>query len=153
LLPQLGIVHITNRTDARAESLAQRTDARVLRWDGWADMLSQADVVVATARSAQPLITRAMADVAMSQRLAPATWIDLASPPNIAHDATVGRCVRRSLHDLPSQSVTGEDGSCNDPAQVALQHEVRRYAADRDRRRSFVRAVAAAPARMPATAA
>lgn len=153
LLPQLRTVHITNRTDARAASLAQRADARVLSWDGWADMLPHADVVVATARSAQPLITRAMAEVAMTQRLAPATWIDLASPPNIAHDATVGLCVRRSLHDLPSQSVTGDD-----PAQIALQQEVQRYAADRERRASvsrgrFVRAVTASPARMPATAA
>lgn len=162
LLPHVGTVHITNRTDSRAESLAQRTDARALAWDRWVEMLAQADVVVATARSAQPLITRAMAEVAMAQRAlaqrGAATWIDLASPPNIAHDATVGSCVRRSLHDLPSQTVSGED-----PAEVALHHEVQRYAADRERRLRFTRALAApparpspsrpSPARMPATAA
>ena len=132
LLPSLRHVHITNRTDERASALAQRTESRVVSWDGWTALLPQADVVIATARSAQPLITRELSATTMAARTARATWIDLASPPNIAPDAAIGACVRRSLHDLPSQAVQGPD-----LAQAALQRELERYAIERRRRQQF----------------
>ncbi len=145
LLPNIRTVAITNRTDARAHSLAQRTDAHAVTWSSWEGEFAQADIVIASARCAQPLITRELATAAMSHRSTRATWIDLASPPNIAHDAAANsavgnRAVRRSLHDLPSSTVDGPD-----PAQAALAHEIARYRTDRARRAQFARPLAPAP--------
>jgi glutamyl-tRNA reductase len=132
-LDRVRSVAITNRSAERSATLAARCNAHCIGWDDWHDALHHADVVITSARSASPLIDRPLAERAMSARQSSAVWLDLASPRNIAPDATVDGCQVMTLRDLPQN-----DDVSNASAQHALRHELDRLREERRRRQRLI---------------
>jgi glutamyl-tRNA reductase len=128
-LDRVQSVAVTNRTADRANELAARCHAHPVDWAEWHDALCRADLVVTTARSASPLIDRALALHIASVRQGGAVWIDLASPRNIAPDAAVAGCQLMTLRDLPQN-----DDFADAAAQQALRDELARLRDERQRR-------------------
>lgn len=120
-LDRVRSVRITNRTAERASELSARCGAEPLSWNDWHDALVHADIVVTAARSASPLIDQTVAARVALARRAPAVWIDLASPRNIAPDVATPACAVLTLHDLPRN-----DALADAAAQQALQGELAR---------------------------
>jgi glutamyl-tRNA reductase len=82
-LPAQLSVRIANRTAVRAEALAAQCGGTPVNWTQWPDLLSHHDVVIFSARSARPLVTRVQSAEAAAGRRGAALWVDLASPPNV----------------------------------------------------------------------
>lgn len=82
---------IANRTWERAVELAGRFSARPLRWEDFPSALVEADIVVASTGSPEPIVTRAMVVELMRRRSGRSLFlIDIAMP----------RDVEESVHGL-----------------------------------------------------
>jgi glutamyl-tRNA reductase len=74
-------VRIANRSLGRAEELAARIRGRAVPWDALSRALPEADVVVGTTASAEPVVSRADVETAMRERRGrPVFFLDLAIP-------------------------------------------------------------------------
>jgi glutamyl-tRNA reductase len=74
-------IRVANRSAGRAEELAQRTHGRTVPWDSLAAALPEADVVVGTTASPEPVVRRADVEAAMRERRGkPMFFLDLAMP-------------------------------------------------------------------------
>jgi glutamyl-tRNA reductase len=81
-----GIAHlfVMNRSQARAENLAQQFGGKVVRWGEWETALNGPDVVVASVSSEEPVLQREMLARAMAARGNRALLLmDLGLPRNI----------------------------------------------------------------------
>ncbi len=77
----VGDVRIANRSPERAEELARRVGGRVVPWDRVARELPEADVVVGTTSSPEPVVRRRDVESAMRERRGrPMFLLDLAMP-------------------------------------------------------------------------
>lgn len=80
-------IAITSRTDARAETLAERFTVHPFPWDSRDVAMFRADIVVFAVHVTTPLVTPAYAIVAPA-RTRKALWIDLGVPGTVATDFT-----------------------------------------------------------------
>jgi glutamyl-tRNA reductase len=81
-------VRIANRSPQRAEELARSVGGRAVPWDSLPEALAQADLVVGTTSSPEPVVRRGDVEAAMRQRRGrPMMFLDLAVPRDIAEDA------------------------------------------------------------------
>ncbi|SIN97650.1 glutamyl-tRNA reductase [Salinivibrio sp. ES.052] len=81
---QCSQIIFANRTEARAQRLAEQFDAKVIGLDGLSEQLCQADIVISSTASPLPLIEKAMVEKALKQRRhQPMLLIDIAVPRDI----------------------------------------------------------------------
>jgi glutamyl-tRNA reductase len=81
-----GIAHlfVMNRSQERAEALAQQFGGRVLPWGEWDSALLKPDVIVSSVGSEEPVLQRKVLEAAMSARGNRALFLmDLGMPRNI----------------------------------------------------------------------
>jgi len=77
----VGNLRIANRSPERSEELARRVGGRVVPWESVARELSDADVVVGTTASPEPVVRRKDVEAAMRERRGrPMFFLDLAMP-------------------------------------------------------------------------
>jgi glutamyl-tRNA reductase len=95
-------VRVANRTAERAEAVAARLRGTAVRWEDLPRALPEADVVVGTTSSPEPVVTRADAEAAMRRRRGrPMFFLDLAVRRDIAPDvAEVYNVFVAGLEDL-----------------------------------------------------
>ncbi len=80
----VGDIRIANRTDERADALAQSLGGRAVAWGSVAEALAEADLVVGTTSSPQPVVLRGDVEAAMRLRRGrPMMFLDLAVPRDI----------------------------------------------------------------------
>ncbi|MBN2742620.1 MAG: glutamyl-tRNA reductase [Marinilabiliaceae bacterium] len=80
-------LYISNRTLAKAETLAMRTGAAAVDFNRLNEYLAQVDVAIYTTGSREPLLTAALLEPIMQQRQGrPLLLIDLCVPRNIQPD-------------------------------------------------------------------
>jgi len=78
---------IVNRTNERAEEMAERYNARAEDYSKMEELLLENNVVISSTASKKPLITKGMVEYAMLLRNnKPLFFIDLSVPRNIAHE-------------------------------------------------------------------
>ncbi len=106
-------LRIANRSPERSEELARRVGGRVVPWDRLAAELPEADVVVGTTASPEPVVRRRDVEAAMRERRGrPMFFLDLAMPRDF--EAGVG--------DIYNVYAYGLD----DLKEVAEENRVRR---------------------------
>ena len=77
-------IAIANRTEARAQTLASRVNARAMRIEAIADTLPEFDVVVSCTASPLPIVGLGMAERAVkARRHRPIVMVDLAVPRDV----------------------------------------------------------------------
>ncbi len=74
-------VRVANRSPERAEELAKKIQGRAVAWESLPSALPEADVVVGTTASPEPVVRRAQVEEAMKERRGrPMFFLDLAMP-------------------------------------------------------------------------
>ncbi len=77
-------VRIANRSPERAERLASRIGGRAVRWEDLPRALQEADLVVGTTASSEPVVRREDVEASMRQRRGkPMFFLDLAMPRDV----------------------------------------------------------------------
>jgi len=88
-----GRVSVTNRTFERAEELAAKFGGRAYRYESLPSLVADADVVITSTGSKDPILTKADVEAAMKGRASrPLFMIDIAVPRDLAPD----------IHDVPN---------------------------------------------------
>jgi glutamyl-tRNA reductase len=102
-----GTVMVANRTQERAEQLAQRFGGRTIRFDDLYASADQADIIITSTGSARPVFRREHAQQFLQQRRGrPMFFIDIAVPRDV--DPEVNRVDGIFLYDIDDlQSVAG----------------------------------------------
>lgn len=120
---------IANRTFERAAALAARLEAGALPWKDFPGALAQADIVITSTGSGEPVVTRDMAAAALKARAGRSLFfIDIAMP----------RDVEDAVHDLDSAYLY----RLEDLEGIAAEN-MRGRAAEVDRARELARSKAA----------
>jgi glutamyl-tRNA reductase len=126
-----GSVLVTNRTHARAEQLAQRFRGRAVRFEDIYSHADQADIIITSTGSAQPVFRREHAQHFLQQRRGrPMFFIDIAVPRDV--DPGVNKLDGIFLYDIDDlQSVASshmkERGNAAALAEAMILEEVTRY--------------------------
>ena len=124
-------VLVTNRTFERAEQMAQRFKGRAIRFDDLYGRADQADIVITSTGSAQPIFRREHAQHFLQQRRGrPMFFIDIAVPRDV--DPEVNKLEGIFLYDIDDlQSVAGSNlkgrGKEADLAEAMIAEEVTKY--------------------------
>lgn len=101
-------VRIANRSLARGEELAARIRGRVVPWEDLARALPEADVVVGTTASPEPVVTRVTVETAMKERRGrPMFFLDLAMPRDF--EAGIGDLYNVYAYGLDDLSEVAEE--------------------------------------------
>ena len=92
-------VLLANRTEERAERLAAELGGETVSFDGLADCLAEADIIICSTAADQYVITESMARQALSKRRnRPSFFIDISVPRNI--DPAVGKLPNVFVFDI-----------------------------------------------------
>jgi glutamyl-tRNA reductase len=92
-------ITVLNRTPDRAAQLAQRWGGRALTFEQTTHALAEADIVITSTDAPHVLITHALTQTALVQRLErPLVFIDIAVPRDV--DPEVGRLPNVSYYDI-----------------------------------------------------
>jgi len=92
-------VLLANRTEERAERLATELGGETVSFDGLADYLAEADIIICSTAADQYVITESMAREALSKRRnRPSFFIDISVPRNI--DPAVGKIANVFVFDI-----------------------------------------------------
>ena len=92
-------VLLANRTEERAERLATELGGEIVSFDGLADYLAEADIIICSTAADQYVITESMAREALSKRRnRPSFFIDISVPRNI--DPAVGKIPNVFVFDI-----------------------------------------------------
>jgi glutamyl-tRNA reductase len=133
-LQESGVAHITiaNRTLEKAQELARDFGARAVQLDSLREALPQADVIVASATSPEPLVRRADLEAAMKQRKNRSMFmIDIAVPRNV--EAAAGEVYNVFLYDIDDLERVVESNRSRrskeaERAEAIVDEEVERFA-------------------------
>jgi glutamyl-tRNA reductase len=126
-----GTVLVANRTLQRAEQLAQRFGGRAIRFEDLYASADQADILITSTGSAQPIFRREHAQQFLHQRRGrPMFFIDIAVPRDV--DPAVNKLDGIFLYDIDDlQSVAGshlkERGKEAELAEAMILEEVTKY--------------------------
>jgi glutamyl-tRNA reductase len=92
-------VFVANRTQMRAEQLAQELGAKAIPWEAFPEHLGHTDIVVSSTSAPQPIVQAAMVQEAMrTRRGRPMFFIDIAVPRDI--DTAVNTLPEVFLYDI-----------------------------------------------------
>ena len=90
---------VANRSPQRAEKLAQELQAKAIPWEGFAEYLVQADIVLSSTSAPQPIIQKAMVqEVMRARKHRPMFFIDIAVPRDI--DPAINTLENVFLYDI-----------------------------------------------------
>jgi glutamyl-tRNA reductase len=128
-------VHVTSRTDQRAQLLADEFAIPVVPWERREPALREADAVVFAVHVTSPLVLVGFAST-MPARGMPAVWVDLGVPGAVAAEFSTPHVQLISLASIDAEADTESQSA---PwramheararrANVALQQELARYA-------------------------
>jgi glutamyl-tRNA reductase len=126
-----GTVLVTNRTHERAEQMAQRFGGRAIRFEDLYSSADQADIIITSTGSAQPVFRREHAHHFLQQRRGrPMFFIDIAVPRDV--DPEVNKLDGIFLYDIDDlQSVAGshvkERSRAAELAEAMIVAEVDKY--------------------------
>src|ERR1700742_3670040 len=126
-----GTVLVANRTHERAEQMAQRFGGRAIRFEELYSSADQADIIITSTGSAQPVFRREHAHHFLHQRRGrPMFFIDIAVPRDV--DPEVNKLDGIFLYDIDDlQSVAGshlrERTKEADVAEAMILAEVTNY--------------------------
>ncbi len=126
-------VRVANRSAARAEELAQRVNGRTVPWESLARALPEADVVVGTTASSEPVVRRADVEAAMRERRGrPMFFLDLAMPRDF--EAGVGELYNVYAYGLDDLHEVAEEnrkrrGREVPRAEAILEEDLARFVA------------------------
>jgi glutamyl-tRNA reductase len=126
-----GTVLVANRTHERAEQLAQRFKGRAVRFADLYSHADQADIIITSTGSVQPVFRREHAQHFLQQRRGrPMFFIDIAVPRDV--DPEVNKLDGIFLYDIDDlQSVASshlkERGSAAAVAEAMILEEVTKY--------------------------
>ena len=126
-------VAITNRTAAHAQALATEVGGHWVPWEGLANALGSADIIVTATGSQRPIITRAHVETALrGHRRDPLFIFDVAVPRDV--EASVGEIEQVFLYNVDDlQSIVHENLSKRaseiERAEAIVQEELTRFAA------------------------
>ncbi|OOE97003.1 glutamyl-tRNA reductase [Salinivibrio sp. IB643] len=96
---QCSQIIFANRTQSRAQCLAEQFDAKVIGLDALPEQLCHADIVISSTAAPMPLIEKAMVEKALKQRRhQPMLLIDIAVPRDI--DEKVGNLSDAYLYSV-----------------------------------------------------
>lgn len=124
-------VLVANRTQEKAERLAEKFSGRVVSFTALTEGLREADLVLTSTGASHPIIDADMATEAMAARAdRPLVFVDLAVPRDVQPDcaAIPGVTVLDvdAVRALTDTGVTGEEVA---KARVIVEEEVERFAA------------------------
>ena len=126
-------VTVTSRTDERARALASTIGASAIPWTSRHTALVNADIVLFATRSKIPVVHASEAADVIRVRCAVETlWLDLGVPRNVEASAEAHGLSLFSLSDLPQDLDADAEGAA--VADIALQHELARFATELHRR-------------------
>jgi len=118
---------VTSRTQANAEKLAQAFDARATPFDRLGAELDQADVVVSSTSSSEPIMSR---DQVPDRKGRPLFVIDLAVPRDVDPGlAQLEDCYLYDIDDLQAvvrESLSGRRREA-ERAEAIVEHEAERF--------------------------
>jgi len=126
-------LRVANRGAARAEELARRVRGRTVPWEGLPRALPEADVVVGTTASPEPVVSRADVEAAMRERRGrPMFLLDLAMPRDF--EAGVGELYNVYAYGLDDLGEVAEDNRRRRTREVPraesiLEEELARFLA------------------------
>lgn len=99
---------VVNRSQDRAQELAREIRATALHWEELGSALAEADIVIASTGSRQPIICAEMVRQAMRQRRQrPLFFIDISVPRNV--EAQVGRLPSVYLYDIDDLQAVAQE--------------------------------------------
>jgi glutamyl-tRNA reductase len=120
----VGDIVITSRTHPHAEALASEVAGAAVPWDGMADALGSADIVITATGSQRPIIARSHLEGAKGHRRStPLFIIDIAVPRDV--DPAVGEIEQVFLYNI-------------DDLQSIVEENLSRRAAEVERAESIV---------------
>jgi glutamyl-tRNA reductase len=126
-----GTVLVANRTHARAEQMAQRFRGRAIRFEDLYSSADQADIIITSTGSAQPVFRREHAHHFLQQRRGrPMFFIDIAVPRDV--DPEVNKLDGIFVYDIDDlQSVAGshlkQRSKAAELAEAMIVAEVDKY--------------------------
>src|SRR6202789_2284933 len=126
-----GTVLVANRTHARAEQMAQRFRGRAIRFEDLYSSADQADIIITSPGSAQPVFRREHAHHFLQQRRGrPMFFIDIAVPRDV--DPEINKLDGIFLYDIEDlQSVAGshlkQRSKAAELAEAMIVAEVDKY--------------------------
>src|SRR5688572_26534657 len=116
---------ITSRTPAHAQALATEVAGHWVPWEGMANALASADIIITATGSQRPIITRADIETAIGwRRREPLFIIDVAVPRDV--EAAVGEIEQVFLYNV-------------DDLQTIVQENISRRASEIERAEAIVR--------------
>jgi glutamyl-tRNA reductase len=125
-------VTVVNRTEERAQEVAELLDAKVQTIDALAEVLRTVDIAISSTMASQPLIDRDLAESVVSQRKAksPLLIVDIAVPRDV--EPSVGELdgiVLRDIDALKDVVETGRGGRLAEVAkvEVIIEAELERF--------------------------
>jgi glutamyl-tRNA reductase len=124
-------VAITSRTAAHAQALATEVGGHWVPWDGLANALASADIIVTATGSQRPIITKADIEAALGRRRDPLFIIDVAVPRDV--EASVSEIEQVFLYNVDDlQSIVHENISKRaseiERAEAIVREELVRFA-------------------------
>lgn len=126
-------LRIANRTREKAEALALRVGGRAVPWEDTARELPEADVVVGTTASPEPVVRKPAVEAAMRQRRGrPMFFLDLAVPRDVeASVADIYNVFAYELNDLESVAEENRVRRAREVprAEAILEEELARFLA------------------------
>lgn len=126
-------ITVTSRTEERALALASTIGASTVPWTSRHTALVDADVVIFATRSKIPVVGGGEAlDVMRTRGGRDALWLDLGVPRNVEGNIAAEGLSLFSLADLPQDLEADAEGAA--VADIALQHELARFATELHRR-------------------
>jgi glutamyl-tRNA reductase len=126
-----GTVLVANRTHARAEQMAQRFRGRAIRFEDLYSSADQADIIITSTGSSQPVFRREHAHHFLQQRRGrPMFFIDIAVPRDV--DPEINKLDGIFLYDIDDlQSVAGshlkQRSKAAELAEAMIVAEVDKY--------------------------
>jgi glutamyl-tRNA reductase len=124
-------VTVVNRTEERAQEVAELLDARVQSMDALPEVLASVDIVISSTMAPQPLIERELAESVAAKRAgSPLLIVDIAVPRDV--EASVGEVdgiVLRDIDDLKEVVETGRGGRMAEVSKVEaiIEAELARF--------------------------
>jgi glutamyl-tRNA reductase len=123
-------LRVTNRSAERAENLARLVAARTVPFDQWQEQCPEIDIVITSTSSDQPLLTRAILEPIIRERIdRPLFIIDIAVPRDV--DPTVNELDGVYLYDIDSlQSIADESLALRRQQMVAAEEIIAQHVAE-----------------------
>ena len=116
-------LRVTNRSSARAESLAAAVSGRAVPFTGWEEQCREVDILISSTASTEPLLTQEkLAPILRERWERPLFIIDIAVPRDVAPDVNEMEGV--FLYDIDSLQSIADQSLAQRRQQIAAGEEI-----------------------------